>query len=104
MNRRLAVFAVVLSAFDIAWGAAVAVLVNRGIVHAWLGLAVPISIAAGLFAWRDAAAFRRRARNGEKATGTVPTALARPHAPSSLPAPARDPLHRSIDLLARADR
>lgn len=104
MHRRLAFAGVALGVFDFAWAAAVAVLIARGDVHAWLCWGGPVSIGAGLLAWCDAARLWRLAQNAERAAGTTPTTLTRPHVPLSFPAKARAPFHRSADLLARDDR
>lgn len=103
MHQRLAFAGVALAVFDFAWATAVALLIARGDVHAWLGWAVPVSIGAGLLAWSDATRLRRLAHNAQRAAGTTPTTLAHPHAPFSLQAPARDRLHRPGDLLSRSD-
>ncbi|MCJ2143693.1 hypothetical protein [Methylobacterium sp. E-066] len=104
MSAGLAAIGFVLGALDLGWAVLLVVQIATGTASAWLAWIVPLPIAVGLFIWSDLALRWHADRNSERAAGMLPTTLACPHAPNSFPAPARDHLHRSADLLARDDR
>ena len=104
MSAPIAAIGLILGALDLGWAVFLVAQIAAGTASAWLAWIVPLLIAVGLFIWADVAQRRRSARNSERVAGAAPTTLARPHAPLSLAAPARDRLHRPVDLLARDDR
>ena len=104
MSAGLAAIGFILGGLDLGWAAFLVMQIAAGAASPWLAWIVPLPIAVGLFIWSELALRWRADRNSERAAGALPTTLARPHAPLSLQAPARDRLHRSADLLARDDR
>jgi len=104
MHGRVAYLAIAVGSLDFAYAGGVTGLVARGESRSWLGLVAVVVFAAGAATWSNAVVIWRLPRNAERAAGTLPTTLARPHVPLSFPAKARAPLHRSADLLARDDR
>ena len=103
MSAGLAAIGFILGALDLGWAVFLVAQIAAGTAAPWLAWIVPLPIVVGLFIWLDLALRWQSDRNSERAAGTAPTTLARPHAPNSFPAPARDHFHLSPDLLSRSD-
>ena len=103
MPARLAAYALLVGAANLTLAALTVVLIRHCVVPAWLAYLVPLSLVAGIGGWANLGVLWFRDRGDERAARTPRTALALPHAPHSLQALARGPIHRSDTLPARDD-